>query len=93
MFIEPTVTWAPSGFSGCIWPDTKIVLKNREEKTDKRNPNVELKGQVIVGSILYQIAQQLSLYSGGTDKLTNTITNFARRQQHHLQVTPTIGSH
>ena len=27
MFIEPTITWVPSGFSGCIWLDTKIVLK------------------------------------------------------------------
>ena len=28
MFIEPTITWVPSGFSGYIWLDTKIVLKN-----------------------------------------------------------------
>ena len=28
MFIEPTITWVPSGFSGYIWFDTKIVLKN-----------------------------------------------------------------
>ena len=27
MFIEPTITWFPSGFSGYIWLDTKIVLK------------------------------------------------------------------
>ena len=27
MFIEPTIIWVPSGFSGYIWPDTKIVLK------------------------------------------------------------------
>ena len=27
MFIEPTITWVPSGFSGYIWLDTKIVLK------------------------------------------------------------------
>ena len=26
MFIEPTITWVPSGFSGYIWLDTKIVL-------------------------------------------------------------------
>ena len=25
MFIEPTITWVPSGFSGYIWLDTKIV--------------------------------------------------------------------
>ena len=24
---EPTITWVPSGFSGYIWLDTKIVLK------------------------------------------------------------------
>ena len=28
MFIEPTITWVPSGFSGYIWLHTKIVLKN-----------------------------------------------------------------
>ena len=27
MFIEPTITWILSGFSGYIWLDTKIVLK------------------------------------------------------------------
>ena len=27
MFIEPTITWVPSGFSEYIWLDTKIVLK------------------------------------------------------------------
>ena len=27
MFIEPMITWVPSGFSGYIWLDTKIVLK------------------------------------------------------------------
>ena len=26
MFIEPTITWVPSGFSGYIWLDTKIVF-------------------------------------------------------------------
>ena len=26
MFIEPTITWVPSGFSGYIWLNTKIVL-------------------------------------------------------------------
>ena len=31
MFIEPTITWVPSGFSGYIWFDTKIVLKKRKE--------------------------------------------------------------
>ena len=28
MFIEPTITWVPLGFSGYIWLDTKIVYKN-----------------------------------------------------------------
>ena len=27
MFIKPTITWVPSGFSGYIWLDSKIVLK------------------------------------------------------------------
>ena len=30
MFIEPTITWVPSVFSGYIWLDTKIVLKKNE---------------------------------------------------------------
>ena len=37
MFIEPTITWVPSGFSGYIWLDTKIVLK---EKKRKNNNNI-----------------------------------------------------
>ena len=28
MFIEPTITWVPSRFSGYIWLDTKNVLKS-----------------------------------------------------------------
>ena len=32
MFIEPTITWVPSGFSGYIWLDTKIVLKKKQLK-------------------------------------------------------------
>ena len=35
MFIEPTITWVPSGFSGYIWPDTKIVLKKDGEMNVK----------------------------------------------------------
>ena len=27
MFFEPTITWVPSRFSGYIWLDRKIVLK------------------------------------------------------------------
>ena len=30
MFIEPTITWVPSGFSEYIWLDTKIVLKKKK---------------------------------------------------------------
>ena len=30
MFIEPTITWVPSGFSGYIWLDTKIVFKKKK---------------------------------------------------------------
>ena len=30
MFIEPTIIWVPSRFSGYIWLDTKIVLKKRK---------------------------------------------------------------
>ena len=32
-FTEPTITWVPSGFSGYIWLDTKIVLKNKQKNT------------------------------------------------------------
>ena len=32
MFIEPTITWVPSGFSGYIWLDTKIVLKKKNHE-------------------------------------------------------------
>ena len=31
MFIEPTITWVPSGFSGYIWLDTKIVSKKKKK--------------------------------------------------------------
>ena len=34
MFIEPTITWVPSGFSGYIWLDTKIVLKKKKKKLE-----------------------------------------------------------
>ena len=33
MFIEPTITWVPSGFSGYIWLDTKIVFKKNVSTT------------------------------------------------------------
>ena len=34
MFIEPTITWVPSGFSGYIWLDTKIVLKKKKKMVE-----------------------------------------------------------
>ena len=30
MFIEPTITWVSSGFSGYLWLDTKIVSKKKK---------------------------------------------------------------
>ena len=35
MFIQPTITWVPSGFSGYIWLDTKIVLKKKKTENYK----------------------------------------------------------
>ena len=35
MFIDPTITWVPSGFSGYIWLDRKVVLK-KDGRTDGR---------------------------------------------------------
>ena len=32
MFIDPTINWVPSGFSGYIWLDTKIVLKRKKKQ-------------------------------------------------------------
>ena len=40
MFIEPTITRVPSGFSGYIWLDTKIVLTKKEEKTSLTEKSV-----------------------------------------------------
>ena len=34
MFIEPTITWVPSGFSGYIWLDTEIVFKKNLKKRE-----------------------------------------------------------
>ena len=34
MFIEHTITWVPSGFSGYIWHDTKIVFKKVSNQAD-----------------------------------------------------------
>ena len=41
MFIEPTITWVPSGFSGYIWLDTKIVLKKKKKKKKKKSKDME----------------------------------------------------
>ena len=35
MYIEPTITWVPSGFSGYIWLDTKIVFKKLNSENDR----------------------------------------------------------
>ena len=48
MFIEPTITWVPSGVPGYIWLDTKIVLKKIKIKknnfTDKLGREVKNPG-------------------------------------------------
>ena len=43
MFIEPTITWVPSGFSGYIWLDTKIVFK-KESNEENLDVSVLVKG-------------------------------------------------
>ena len=35
MFNEPTITWVPSGLSGYIWLDTKIVFE--------KNPSIQMR--------------------------------------------------
>ena len=40
MFIEPTITWVPSRFSGYIWLDTKIVFK-KNQILKKSNTRIE----------------------------------------------------
>ena len=55
MFIEPTITWVPSGFSGYIWLDTKIVLKKKKKKKlIKHNFKFELK--------MIQLPTEISIY-------------------------------
>ena len=52
MFIEPTITWVPSGFSGYIWLDTKIVLKKKKKfENDEviRLCALRLRGCVLTG--------------------------------------------
>ena len=48
MFIEPTITWVPSGFSGYIWLDTKIVLKKKTQ-TVKRGRSFSSPKSVVSG--------------------------------------------
>ena len=36
MFIEPTITWVPLGFSGYIWLETKIVFVKKNYVTRNR---------------------------------------------------------
>ena len=54
MFIEPTITWVPSGFSGYIWLDTKIVLKKilcKLKKESKSITNYTLENYLINESL------------------------------------------
>ena len=52
MFIEPTITRVPSGFSGYIWLDTKIVLKKNEKMRNfMTEMNIKVKLQVILVGI------------------------------------------
>ena len=37
MFIEPTITWVPSVFSGYIWLDTKKLCKKNSHLRNKNN--------------------------------------------------------
>ena len=36
-FIEPTIIWVPSGFSGYIWLDTKILFQMHLSVWDSDN--------------------------------------------------------
>ena len=45
MFIEPTITWVHSGFSGYIWLDTKIVFKKQKKTNRRRSDGTPLDGR------------------------------------------------
>ena len=44
MFIEPTITWVPSGSSGYIWLDTKIVFIKKNELEQEQSFSVVTRG-------------------------------------------------
>ena len=55
MFIEPTITWVPSGFSGYIWLDTKIVflkkIWSRNYRSSLMKTRYYLANHMIFGAI------------------------------------------
>ena len=51
MFIEPTIARVPSGFSGYIWLDTKIVLK----KERRLNREQRLRTDFQLSSFVYEV--------------------------------------
>ena len=71
MFIEPTITWVPSGFSEYIWLDTIIVLKKFGnafqifEATDEQDFEV-----VMVASREEHTLTKMKM-SGGTEMVDN----------------------
>ena len=70
MFIEPTITWVPSGFSGHMRFDTKIWFKKRmcrlaihESRGLKHGSNRELKiGKLRKFAILVGMNILISIY-------------------------------
>ena len=40
MFIEPTITWVPLGFTGYTWLDTKIMLKKEIKSVSCMQPKI-----------------------------------------------------
>ena len=81
MFIELTITWVPSGFSGYIWLDTKIVFK-KKNSGPSRHTTVEHKTTWALQVALYMtesiqvISQKKSKYRtmpGVEDVVIHTI--------------------
>ena len=55
MFIEPTIIWDPSGFSGYIWLDTEIVLKNIVflfQEISQGHPNISVTSSYLQDHVL-----------------------------------------
>ena len=52
MFIEPTITWVPSGFSVYIWLNTKIVFKKNYRYCAIRKRKSEIKNDKILMKLL-----------------------------------------